>query len=103
MKYDTMSKIIGAAILAVSIVAYVILSLADNGNDNIQGLILFVSPVVTWLLMRDKIDSINETSQQIQKQTNGLLTRHIDEVAASAIEQVDARRSAETEGEYNGR
>lgn len=84
MNRDTMSKIVGGVILCVSIVAYVVLALWD-GNDSIQGLIVFVTPVVTYMLMRDQINAIGATTEQIKSQTNGLLHQHVETVADEAI------------------
>lgn len=75
--------LLGVVLAIFSMVGYVVLAL--SGNDNLEaarGVFLFVTPFIAILLGSSAYDKI----KNIEKQTNGHLTKRIEDTADAAAE-----------------
>lgn len=83
------NKLYGVILAVVGVAAYVTLSLVDDNGANVQNFVLFITPFITMLLVKDKLDDIKETGKTIEHQTNGMLTKRINDALHSAINSVN--------------
>lgn len=91
MNYSKNNIILGTILAVVGVIAYVVIAVTlPNDAVKIQNLILFVTPFITALLIADPLSQIKRDTDTISKNTNGVLSQHIDEVANRA-----AQRAAE--------
>ena len=95
------NKILGTILAMSAFVVYVILSLYDDNAANLQNFTLFAIPFVTALLIKDKLDGIKDTANDIQHQTNGVLTQKIKAAVNDVMSERAATETIESEN-YNG-
>ena len=50
---------------------------------------MFVTPFITALLIADPLSQIKRDTDTISKNTNGVLTQHIDDVATRAAQRAN--------------
>ena len=97
---NTNSSTLWGGILALSaLVAYVILEAIGSEAASLTSMIGFISPFIAVLLIAKQNDKIQETVDEVRKNTNGALTKKIDDIADAA-----AQRALSTQEDYpNGR
>lgn len=91
MDYPKNNIILGTVLAIVGVIAYVVIAVAlPSDAAKIQNLVLFVTPFITALLIADPLSRIKRDTDNISKNTNGVLSQHIEDVATRA-----ARRAVE--------
>ena len=77
------ASIIWGSILALAAsVVYVLLRYL--GDDSVASYIGFISPFIAVLLLARQTDRIEEKTEVIKKNTNGMLSAHVDGIAKAA-------------------
>lgn len=82
----------GVVLAVIGAAAYVILAFSNNELEAARGVLVFLTPFILALIAAPVVDSFKKdldrntaTTQQVQRQTNGALTAHIDKVAEKAV------------------
>lgn len=78
------NKLYGVILAGLAVIAYVALSVIGVG-ENLQNFVLFVTPFITLLLVKDKLDDIGDTAQRTEHQTNGMLTQRLNDAMERAV------------------
>jgi signal-transduction protein with cAMP-binding, CBS, and nucleotidyltransferase domain len=79
--------LMGVVLAIASIFGYVALAL--SGSDRLEaarGVFLFTTPFIAMLLGASAFEKINAKTDEIKQQTNGHLTKRIEDTADAAAE-----------------
>ena len=88
--------LLGVILAVASIVGYVALALSgDDRLEAARGVFLFATPFIAILLGASAFERINERTKNIESQTNGHLTKRIQDTADAAAEAA-VKRARET-------
>lgn len=88
------SLFLGTIVLIIVIIAYVILKYIDpTDDDTIKDLLTYASPFLAILIVARKQDSIEQDTKTIKKNTNGVLSAHVDDIANAAVQRALAANS----------
>jgi len=81
----------GSGLLVACIIGYVVLLESHTDSSDARGLFLFVIPIVTGMFTASQVKSVQDATKDVaqkvdtvQKQTNGVLSTKVTEVAHSA-------------------
>lgn len=98
---NTNNSTLWGGILALSsLVAYVILAAIGSEAASLTNMIGFISPFIAVLLIAKQNDKIQESVDEVRKNTNGVLSKKIDDIADAAAQ----RALTTTQEDYsNGR
>lgn len=87
----------GIALIALGIVGYVVL-LLFGGTDQAEqarGIFVFLGPIGAGLFVIDRVDNVGAKADTVIKQTNGLLTKHVEDVADAAVSRSQTMHNAQ--------
>ena len=88
------SLFLGTIVLIIVIIAYVVLKYIDpTDDDTIKDLLTYASPFLAILIVARKQDSIEQDTKTIRKNTNGVLSAHVDDIANAAVQRALAANS----------
>jgi len=91
MKLDSKNASIGALILLAAIAGYVVLLINPTADtSDARGIFIFVIPVVQLLFTNSAVKPIQDSTAQLEKNTNGVLSAKIGEIADAAAAKVAA-------------
>ena len=88
---NSSDKVAGVILTVSALVAYVILALTNNATE-IRELLVFITPFATYLLINGQIKTIEQRTDTIQKNTNGVLTAHVNTIAVEAARAAIAEK-----------
>jgi len=90
MKLDTKTASIGAGVLVASIMGYVILLALHSDASDARSIFLFCIPVVQLLFTNSAVKPIQDSTAQLEKNTNGVLSAKVGEMAEAAANKAIA-------------
>jgi hypothetical protein len=92
--------LLGVILAIASIAGYVSLALSGIRDlEAARGVFLFATPFIAILLGASAFDKINERTKTIADQTNGHLTKKINDTAEAAVRKVLAEQPPQSGSE----
>lgn len=84
-RLDALTLILGTVVVLATMAAYLY---AQVRGIEVDALLAFVVPVVSALLIVRQVDKVHATTKQVEKQTNGELTRRLEDHRAATVAEV---------------